>query len=112
MDDRLNRATPDELARARRHAATPTNRWHCRYIAAEVAWQAAALMPDQSDATADALCEAGSWLKARDPKSADRFYKALARRCSQTPLGHRAAILHWFPLDCSLQPQPTFPIAP
>ena len=54
-------------------------------------------MPDNSDDTARALIEAGSWLKARDPKAADRFYKALVRRCGTTDLGRRADQLRWFP---------------
>ncbi len=55
------------------------------------------MMPDQSDQTALVLCEAGTWLKNRDPKAADRFYKALARRCGQTSLGRLADSVRWFP---------------
>lgn len=54
-------------------------------------------MDDQSDETAAVLCEAGTWLKVRDPKAADRFYKALVRRCGTTDLGRRADQLRWFP---------------
>ncbi len=73
--------------------------WRCyRYIAADLAWEAAELMPNESEETAQVLCAAGSWLKARDPKAADRFYKALVRRCGSTPLGKKAAELRWFPV--------------
>jgi hypothetical protein len=44
---------------------------------------------DNSDETARAFCEAGRWLKVRDPKAANRFYKALILRCGKTALGQR-----------------------
>jgi len=90
-------ATPDEQRRGRLHTADPRKRFHYRYTAADHAWRAAALMPDQSDETARVLCIAGTWLKNRDPEAADRFYKALVRRCGKTGLGHRADLRHWFP---------------
>ena len=74
----------------------PPLRFHYRYRAAELAWQAAALMPDNTDGTARVLHEAGSWLKDRDPKAADRFYKALVNRCGQTELGKAADHRRWF----------------
>jgi len=66
-------------------------------------------MPNESEETARVLCEAGSWLKARDPKAADRFYKALVRRCGTTPLGKKAAELKWFPKLPSDEPEETHP---
>jgi hypothetical protein len=36
-------------------------------------------------------------LKDRAPQEADRFYKALVRRCGRTPLGREADRLRWFP---------------
>lgn len=89
-------STPDERKRLARNTR-PDKRWHYRYVAADLAWEAAKLMPDESEETARALCEAGSWLKARDAKAADRFYKALVRRCGSTELGKKAARLKWFP---------------
>ena len=50
-----------------------------------------------SDQCAIILCTAGAWLKDRDPKSADRFCKALVNRCGQTDLGRQANQLRWFP---------------
>jgi hypothetical protein len=76
----------------------PALRFHYRYRAAELAWQAAALMPDNNEETAQVLWEAGSWLKDRDPRAAGRFYKALVRRCGQTALGKDADQRRWFPL--------------
>jgi len=90
-------ASAEELSRIARSAPQPEKRWHYRYLAAEHAWSAAALMPDRSDDTAKVLCTAGSWIKDKDPQAADRFYKALVRRCGNTTLGAQAASLHWFP---------------
>jgi hypothetical protein len=54
-------------------------------------------MPDGDPKTAALLCEAGGWIKFADPKAADRFYKALVRRCGDTELGKQADKLRWFP---------------
>jgi len=91
------RAGEEELRRGRKAGPRPDRRWHYRYLAADLAWEAAQLMPDQSDLLAQRLREAGTWLMARDPQAADRFYKALAIRCSKTELGKEAARRHWFP---------------
>ena len=93
----INVASADEQARMAKPAAEPMKRYHYRYIAADHAWAAAGLMPDESDQTAGVLTEAGTWIKYTDPKAADRFYKALVRRCGTTALGKQAADLRWFP---------------
>jgi hypothetical protein len=93
----LTAASADEQARAARHLLRPERRFHYRFVAADLAWRAAALMPDQDPRTAKVLWSAGSWLKERAPKDADRFYKALVRRCGRTPLGQEADRLRWFP---------------
>ncbi len=90
-------AQKDELQRVANSAADPNIRFHYRYIAADLAWDAAKLMPDNSDLTATTLIEAGGWIKAQDPKAADRFYKALVTRCSTTDYGREADRLRWFP---------------
>ena len=89
--------TADELRRFQASAPNPDRRFHYRYRAAELAWEAAELMPDNSPETARVLVLAGGWLKDRDAAAADRFYKALARRCPRTALGADAARRHWFP---------------
>lgn len=76
---------------------TINERFHYRYLAANLAWDAAQLMPDNNDDTARVLCEAGTWLKNRDPKAADRFYKELVKRCGKTELGKAADKKRWFP---------------
>lgn len=93
----VGHATPDEAARVQRHRVRPNQRFHYRYVAADLAWEAAKLMPDGQEATARVLCEAGTWLKNRDPAAADRFYKALVRRCGKTELGREADKKRWFP---------------
>ena len=93
----INRAYTNEIKRARSRDVAPDKRFHYRYQAADLAWAAAQLLPDNSDETARILCTAGGWLKYRDPQTADRFYKALVRRCRQTAIGTRADELHWFP---------------
>ncbi|MCW5753696.1 MAG: hypothetical protein KIT24_03180 [Phycisphaeraceae bacterium] len=90
-------ATADEAARFASEPPAYVSRYHYRYVAADLAWEAALLMPDQDEETAMVLCRAGSWLKNRDPEAADRFYKALVRRCGKTPLGREADRLRWFP---------------
>ncbi|HOX06822.1 MAG TPA: hypothetical protein PK280_10500 [Planctomycetota bacterium] len=94
---RINVGSRDELARLALNKVAPEERYHYRYRAANLAWEAAGMMPDDSDATARVLCEAGGWLQNRDPQAADRFYKALVRRCGRTELGREADRLRWFP---------------
>jgi len=89
--------TPDELIRAQNPPAQPYKRYHYRYTAAELAWEAATMMPDNSDETARLLNEAGGWLKNRDPQAANRFYVALVKRCRNTELGRLADEKRWFP---------------
>ena len=81
---KLLAGTADELDRARRHAPDPAARFHYRYQAADLAWAAARLLPDDSDETARVLCTGGSWIKYLDPERADRFYKSLVRRCRKS----------------------------
>lgn len=94
----LLRASDDELSRIARSAPDPDVRNFYRFQAAALAWQAALLLPDNSDETARVLCEAGTWIKYLDPKKADVFYKALVRRCRGTALGAAADRKRWFPI--------------
>jgi hypothetical protein len=59
--------------------------------------QCAQLLPDNDELTAAALYRGGKYLMNRDPRAADKFYKALVRRCGDLPLGRQADALHWFP---------------
>ena len=96
--DALSAPCDDERRRLAASAPLIVRDRHYPFIAAEHAWQAALLMPDGDAATARILCLGGSWIKYRDPKAADRFYKALVTRCGATDLGRRAVQRKWFPI--------------
>lgn len=107
--NKINRMTAGEFQRAAAHKPDPDERFHYRYHAASLAWEAAKLMPNNSDETARMLCVGGSWLKNRDPETADLFYKALVRRCRKTAIGEQADEMRWFPiLDEAGNPKPYF----
>src|SRR5581483_7087132 len=89
--------TAEELRRLAALPAAERNFRHYRYRAAELAWWAAALLPNDSDETARILATAGGWLKARDPEAAQPFYQALVIRCGHTALGQAAAKARWLP---------------
>lgn len=89
-----------------------TTRFSYRYRAAELAWWAASLLPNDGDETARILHEAGGWLKARDPHAAEPFYQALVIRCGNTALGRAAADKHWFASDSTLSSAAPAPAAP
>lgn len=104
---KVNVASAEEIHRAAQHRTDPNVRFHYRYQAAFLGWEAAKLMPDNSDETARVLCRAGAWLKTIDPKTADMFYKALVRRCRHTVIGAQADRMRWFPvLDAAGNPKP------
>jgi hypothetical protein len=103
--------SPDEEQRVQQTSVYPDRSWYYRFIAADLAWEAARLMPDQTDETARVLWQAGSWIKYADPQSADRFYKALVQRCSHTPLGQEADRRRWFP-PAQITPDPPTPPIP
>ncbi|MEO7992988.1 MAG: hypothetical protein ABI743_01205 [bacterium] len=88
-----------ERRRITRHGVEikPDLRFHFRYQAAEHAWEASLLLPDNDERLGHILCAAGWWNKNRDPVYADRFYKALVNRCRQLPIGQEADRIRWFP---------------
>lgn len=80
-----------EKRRLAKEEPQPFERYHYRYLAAELAWKAALLMPDQQEDTAQVLAAGGGWLESVDAtKAADRFYLAILRRCNRTTLGKEA----------------------
>ena len=100
----------DEFKRVAGAAVEPEERFHYRYRAAALAFEAAKLMPNNSDDTARVLCRAGTWLKYLNPKAADVYYKALVRRCRKTAIGDQADRMRWFPvLDPNGNPIPWQP---
>lgn len=72
-----------------------------RFRAAMLAQNAASLLPNNDERTARLLCTAGVWLRYRDPKTADGFYRAIVIRCPQTQIGRHCSELHWFPPELS-----------
>jgi hypothetical protein len=94
---RINLPTQDEIDRAKLHAVLPDKRFHYRYFASELAWDAAELMPDEDNELARRLCLAGIWHRDRDNEYADIFYKSLVIRCGTTELGKEADKIRWFP---------------
>jgi LysM repeat protein len=92
------RPSNDELRRNAEHLPDPNERFHYRYQAARLAWEAAKLLPDNDNFTAHILWQGGSFLKHRDPEYADIFYKALVRRNRKTVLGAEADWQRWFPI--------------
>ena len=96
---------PGEAQAVASAAPDPLKRFHYRYRAAELARQAAALLPDGTDRKALYLATAGTWLKARDADAARPFYKALVACCSATKLGQAAQKARWFPEvpECAME---------
>lgn len=87
--------TAQELSRLA-SAAVPKKRYSYRYRAAELAWLAASLLPNDDEQTAVVLHTAGKWLAGRDPEYAQSFYQSLVFRCPHTELGAEAKTAHWF----------------
>lgn len=87
----------EEKRRVLAHPIEPNRRYHYRYVAAEHAWEGAKLLPDNDPLLAEMLYTAGNWIAAKDPEAADKFYKALVRRCPGLPIGQEAEKQRWFP---------------
>ncbi len=90
-------ASDDETRRVWKSAPNPVKRFHYRYVAADLMWQVAEALPDNDPLMLYALYQGGAWIKDRDPQAADRFYKAMVRRCPNLPYAQEADELHWFP---------------
>jgi phage tail protein X len=96
------RASPDEFRRAESSKAEPDKRFHYRAVAASLCWEAATLLPDNSELAARILCTGGFW------GDRDVFYKALVKRFRKTKIGKEAYRRGWLPLladDGSLIPR-------
>lgn len=87
----------EESRRLKQNPLWGAERFHYRYVAAEFAWQAAHLLPKDSNIGASMLGEAGTWIDVRSPLEADRFYKEMVWRFFDTPIAREADKLRWFP---------------
>ena len=97
LTDFVPRPSSAERYRVKHNRLLYEKRFQYRYVAADMAWKAAGMMPDKSEETARVLGIAGSWIKDRDPQAADRFYKAMIWRNWSTPLAREADKRRWFP---------------
>lgn len=104
----MPKPTPEEVYRARQYELRWNQRFHYRFTAADLAWKSAQWMPGNSENTAAVYCEAGRWIYHRDPKAADRFYKAMIWRNWETSLAREADKKRWFPNRSVLPPYNPF----
>jgi hypothetical protein len=95
MDEEIKTCT-NFPAIYRKTAPKPDKRFHYRYLAAELADRAADLARNRNQKATILWC-AGEWIKYRDPKDANVYYKKLAR-ISRSPLAKDAYKTHWFPM--------------
>lgn len=109
-DHAIPRITSDEISRIRRFPVQKMQRFHYRYAAADLAWQASRALPANHPLLPRLYNTAGLWLAGNDPKAADRFYQAMVRRCAKTPEGQAADTKHWFLAD--LEPLGDLPALP
>ena len=91
-------ASDGEKERVRKNAPKPNKRYHYRDSAVSFMWQSAELSPDNDLLTARALVNGGLYAMGMDDvETADRFYKALVKRCPNLPIGKAAAKERWLP---------------
>jgi tetratricopeptide (TPR) repeat protein len=81
----------DEAERVETYRAYPFRRWHYRYKAADLAWEAAKLLPDGDERTAEALWVGGLALLRTDNQRAETFFRELIDRCPDSPKAKPAA---------------------
>ena len=89
-------ATAEEKRRIAASSPQPARRFHYRWTAAALAWEAAGLMANGSEELADVLNTGGGWIKNADHTGADKFIQALERRCTRTAIGRAVLKKHWF----------------
>jgi hypothetical protein len=90
------KASAKEIQRLNTNKIAPDIRFHYRLIAGALAMKAAALLPDNSEALADIVNQAGMWVKDRDEKVGNRYYQVIDHRCAKTKIGQTDRAKHWF----------------
>jgi hypothetical protein len=96
LDFAVPAVSREEIQRLAPHLARKEPRFHYRYDAAEIAWRAAKLLPNNDPRTLYVLHEAGRWLANRDPLAADRFYQEIISRCDGLPQWQELDRRRWF----------------
>ncbi|MEK1907751.1 MAG: hypothetical protein AAAB13_18375, partial [Pseudomonas sp.] len=79
--------TAAEAERQNASAAEPNRRYHYRWVAADLASQAADLLPARSQAFAATLCKATGWLINNDYPAARRYYLRYVEQGAYVPWG-------------------------
>ncbi|PRQ03019.1 hypothetical protein ENSA5_19580 [Enhygromyxa salina] len=88
---------PSESERERVEAQRLTEpRFHYRWVAADLAWDAAELLPEEHPAAARVLCIAGAWIADRDLEGGHRFHAAMTRRSGPVDVAYLADGAGWF----------------
>ena len=95
--DPILKVSIDEVKRKLATAAVPYRRYHYRFIASEMMWRCAEMLPDNDPLCAEALYWGGYFLRNRELLLADKFYKALVRRNPNLAIAQEANKLKWFP---------------
>lgn len=90
-------AQPLETMRINSNRPLPNRRYHYKWNAADLMWECAQLLPNNDELLAQALWYGGTYIAIDDPQGADKFYKALVRRCGKLPIGQDADKRRWFP---------------
>ncbi|MEY3394998.1 MAG: hypothetical protein RL346_1234 [Verrucomicrobiota bacterium] len=100
----------EEIRRIAPHLSEHEARFHYRYDAAEIAWRAACLLPDNDPRTLFILHEAGRWLAPRDPQAANRYYLEMMRRCKALPEWQELDRRRWFLPQAPVHSMPELPV--
>lgn len=88
-------STPPERKRLRQSSVQLPMYQHVR-LASALAVKAAALLPDNTEETADVLNQAGRWIQDIDNPRADKIYFKIEQRCDKTTIGAAVIARHWF----------------
>ncbi|MFD0892045.1 hypothetical protein KBB96_11510 [Luteolibacter ambystomatis] len=75
------------------------HRYHYRSVAADLAWNAAKLLPNDDPQLALLYNTAGRWVENSNPDMADRFYETMLKRCPNTEIAGTAITRRWFVRD-------------
>ncbi len=89
-------SSSDEVYRLRKNQLFGKPRFHYRFVAAQMARQAAHMLPSDSNEAAMMLAEGGTWLPAEED-GVDPFFEELISRFKDTPFAREADQRRWYP---------------